>query len=462
VIALNANLNEQLKFHQELSTFLSNQHFELNMSKKPQIKAIRGMNDILPSETPLWLAVESVCAEVFAKHNYKQIRTPLLESTHLFARSIGADTDIVSKEMYTFDDRNGDSLTLRPEGTASTVRAGIENGLFYNQQQRIWYTGPMFRHERPQKGRYRQFHQIGVECYGWSSSDIEAEVLSMLYQVFQTLGLENTELQINSLGDSETRAQYRAALVEYLSKHKDKLDDDSQRRLTTNPLRILDSKNTDVQSVLEGAPNILDFLSTESSESFSQLKLYLDDLGIDYTINPKLVRGLDYYNDTVFEWVNANYGAQATVCGGGRYDSMVEQLGGQATAGFGFGMGLERLVQILQEQGAEIASLAEQDAADVYIVSTGVVARSQALKLQADLVRADVRVQCHMGEGSIKNQFKKADKSGAAIALVIGDDESVTESVSVKVLRRTAEPIAQQTVLQNEASKLVTNLLESL
>jgi len=445
-----------------MRSFFSGQHFELIMSKKTQIKAIRGMNDILPIETPLWLAVERVCSDVFAKHNYKQIRTPLLESTHLFARSIGADTDIVSKEMYTFDDRNGDSLTLRPEGTASTVRAGIENGLFYNQQQRIWYTGPMFRHERPQKGRYRQFHQFGVECYGWSSPDIEAEVLSMIHQVFQALGLQDTELQINSLGDSDTRSNYRAALVDYLSEHKEQLDEDSQRRLSTNPLRILDSKNAGVQSILEGAPSILDYLSDESSDSFSQLKGYLEDLGISYTINPKLVRGLDYYNDTVFEWVNAGYGAQATVCGGGRYDSMVEQLGGQATSGFGFGMGLERLVQILQEQGAEIAEQAAQDAADVFIISTGSQARSEALQLQADLVAAGIRVQCHMGEGSIKNQFKKADKSGAAIALIIGDDESAARTVSAKVLRRTNEPIAQQTVSQNEASKLVTNLLESL
>ncbi len=445
-----------------MRSFFSDQHFELIMSKKSQIKAIRGMNDILPIETPLWLAVERVCSDVFAKHNYKQIRTPLLESTHLFARSIGADTDIVSKEMYTFDDRNGDSLTLRPEGTASTVRAGIENGLFYNQQQRIWYTGPMFRHERPQKGRYRQFHQIGVECYGWSSPDIEAEVLSMVYQVFQALGLQDTELQLNSLGDADTRSNYRAALVDYLSEHKEHLDEDSQRRLSTNPLRILDSKNAEVQSILEGAPSILDYLSDESADSFSLLRRYLDDLGIRYTINPKLVRGLDYYNDTVFEWVNAGYGAQATVCGGGRYDSMVEQLGGQATPGFGFGMGLERLVQILQEQSAEIAEQSAQDAADVFIISTGSLARSQALQLQADLVTAGVRVQCHMGEGSIKNQFKKADKSGAAIALIIGDDESTAQTVSAKVLRRTAEPIGQQTVSQNEASKLVTNLLESL
>ncbi|MFT6408981.1 MAG: histidyl-tRNA synthetase, partial [Arenicella sp.] len=297
------------------------------MSKKPQINAIRGMNDILPTESPLWLAVESVCAGIFAQHNYKQIRTPLLESTHLFSRSIGVETDIVSKEMYTFEDRNGDSLTLRPEGTASTVRAGIENGLFYNQQQRLWYTGPMFRHERPQKGRYRQFYQVGVECYGWSTVDIEAEVLAMIDHVFKALGLEQTELQINSLGDADTRARYRTALVEYLSKYKDSLDDDSQRRLSTNPLRILDSKNETVQALLVDAPSILDFLSVESAEAFACLQGYLQDLDIEYTINPRLVRGLDYYNDTVFEWVNADYGAQSTVCGGGRYDSMVEQLG---------------------------------------------------------------------------------------------------------------------------------------
>ena len=432
------------------------------MSKKSQIKAIRGMNDILPTESPLWLAVEAVCAGVFAQHNYKQIRTPLLESTHLFSRSIGAETDIVSKEMYSFDDRNGDSLTLRPEGTASTVRAGIENGLFYNQQQRLWYTGPMFRHERPQKGRYRQFYQIGVECYGWSTTDIEAEVLAIIDHIFRALGLQHTELQINSLGDADTRERYRCALVEYLSQHKDMLDDDSQRRLATNPLRILDSKNEAVQALLLGAPNILDFLSIESAESFSCLQEYLQDLGIEYTINPRLVRGLDYYNDTVFEWVNADYGAQSTVCGGGRYDSMVEQLGGQAIAGFGFGMGLERLVQILQEQGAPIAKLIEQDAPDAFLVSIGDGARKQMITLQAKMIRAGLRVQCHMGDGSMKNQFKKADKSGAPIAVIIGEDEATSNQASIKVLRRTQVAIAQQTVLQNDVANTVTNLLESL
>lgn len=420
------------------------------------------MNDILPSESPLWLAVEAVCAGVFAQHSYKQIRTPILESTHLFARSIGAETDIVSKEMYTFDDRNGDSLTLRPEGTASTVRAGIENGLFYNQQQRLWYTGPMFRHERPQKGRYRQFYQIGVECYGWSTPDIEAEVLAMIHHVFTALGLQHTELQINSLGDADTRERYRSALLEYLSKHADALDEDSQRRLTTNPLRILDSKNEGVQALLLEAPSILDFLSTESASAFARLQDYLQDLGIAFTINPRLVRGLDYYNDTVFEWVNADYGAQSTVCGGGRYDSMVEQLGGQATPGFGFGMGLERLVQILQEQGAPIVKHLEQDAPDAFLVSIGDAARKQMITLQAQMVRSGLRVQCHMGDGSMKNQFKRADKSGAPIAVIIGDDEAIAKKASIKLLRRTEKNVAQQTVLQNEVANIVTNLLESL
>jgi len=306
------------------------------MSKQGQIQAVKGMKDILPSDSHRWLKVEALCAELFARRSYKQIRTPMLESTHLFARSIGAETDIVSKEMYTFEDRNGDSLTLRPEGTASCVRAGIENGLFYNQQQRLWYVGPMFRHERPQKGRYRQFYQVGVECYGWSTPDIEAEVLGMVQQLFDQLGLNNTTLYINSLGDAASRASYREALVDYLSRYQDQLDEDSKRRLTTNPLRILDSKNDGVQALLEDAPEILEFLSPESKVHFETLQGYLSALGVAFEINSKLVRGLDYYNDTVFEWVNHDYGAQATVCGGGRYDGMVEQMGGQATPAFGF------------------------------------------------------------------------------------------------------------------------------
>jgi len=430
------------------------------MSKQNQIKAIRGMNDILPADTALWQVVEEVCASVFNRHCYQQIRTPIVESTHLFARSIGADTDIVSKEMYTFEDRNGDSLTLRPEGTASTVRAGIQNGLFYNQQQRLWYVGPMFRHERPQKGRYRQFHQIGVECYGWSTPDVEAEVLSMVNQVFKTLGLQGTELHINSLGDAETRKSYREALTKYLSQHESELDEDSQRRLTSNPLRILDSKNAQVQAVLERAPNILDFLSETSAKTFATLQTYLTELNIEFKINPRLVRGLDYYNDTVFEWINAEFGAQSTVCGGGRYDGMVAQLGGQATPGFGFGMGLERLIQILKEQKAPIATV--NNAPEVFIVSIGEAARQQILPLQVALTSVGIKVQCFMGQGSMKNQFKRADKSGANLAIIVGEQEAEDQTASIKALRKTKMPIEQQTVAQKDVVNTVTNLLESL
>lgn len=430
-------------------------------SKQNQIKAIRGMNDILPEDTGIWLAVERACANVLEKHSYRQIRTPIVESTHLFTRSIGAETDIVSKEMYTFEDRNGDSLTLRPEGTASCVRAGIEKGLFYNQLQRLWYMGPMFRHERPQKGRYRQFHQIGVESYGWTTPDIEAEIISMSAQIFACLGLKKTNLQINSLGNTQTRQEYRDALVTYLQQYNDKLDEDSQRRLKTNPLRILDSKNPQVQELLIDAPSIIDFLDEESANDFNQLQVYLSELDIEYTVNPRLVRGLDYYNNTVFEWVNEDFGAQATVCAGGRYDGMVEQLGGVATPGVGFGMGLERLVQILQEQEAKITK--ENDSPDVFLISSGEQARAQALVLQRDLTANNVSVSLSCGASTIKNQFKKADKSGASVALIIGEDEAISAQVGVKVLvSREMGQTQQQTIEQKQALNLVTNLLESL
>ncbi|MBX2846689.1 MAG: histidine--tRNA ligase [Acidiferrobacterales bacterium] len=429
--------------------------------KKNQIKAIRGMNDILPSDSSSWLAVERVCTDVLEKYSYRQIRTPLLESTHLFTRSIGSDTDIVAKEMYTFEDRNGDSLSLRPEGTASCVRAGIENGLFYNQVQRLWYIGPMFRHERPQKGRYRQFHQIGVESYGWSTPDIEAEILSILSEIFIRLELRKTHLQINSLGDVDSRNRYRQALVDYLKKRVDQLDEDSQRRLTTNPLRILDSKNDQVQKILSDAPNILDFLSTQSKSDFEQLQIYLNELEIPFSVNPKLVRGLDYYNNTVFEWVNEDYGAQATVCGGGRYDNMVEQLGGSPTPGFGFGMGLERLVQILQEQNAEIC--ADTKNPDIFLISIGEKAKAQALVLQRQLASNGISVNLNCGQASMKNQFKKADKSGAIAAFIIGEDEAEAEQVGVKTLiKRDTGQSLQQTIPQKQALNWVTNLLESL
>jgi histidyl-tRNA synthetase len=419
------------------------------------------MNDVLPEDTALWLKVESVCQDVLSNRGYQQIRLPIVESTQLFARSIGADTDIVAKEMYTFDDRNGDSLTLRPEGTASCVRAGIEHGLFYNQQQRLWYLGPMFRHERPQKGRYRQFNQIGAECYGWAGPDIEAEILSLIDDIFKRLELQKTELQINSLGDLESRSRYREALRGYLQGYFNDLDQDSQRRLESNPLRILDSKNPDTQKLLFDAPKIDQFLSAESLAHFAQLQQYLDALGLEFTVNNKLVRGLDYYNDTVFEWVNADFGAQSTVCAGGRYDGLVEQLGGIPTPGFGFAMGMERLIQILGEQNAEVANIVSD--VDVYLISVGERARSQALELQQKLCgTAGLKVLLHCGQGSMKNQFKRADKSGARLAIIIGEEEAAIKSANLKVLIRTKNDFAQQTIMQNDVLNAVTNLLESL
>lgn len=431
------------------------------------------MNDILPDTSHIWRAVEDACVQVLLQRGYHQIRTPIVESTNLFARSIGADTDIVSKEMYTFEDRNGDSLTLRPEGTASCVRAGIEHGLFYNQQQRLFYIGPMFRHERPQKGRYRQFHQLGAECYGWPGADIEAEVIASNHAMFQYLGLRDTQLQINSLGDSQARAEYRRSLLSYLEGHVDALDEDSVRRMQSNPLRILDSKNAQVQQVLQNAPSILDFLSEDSAAHFQQLQGFLSDLDIEYTVNPRLVRGLDYYNDTVFEWVNADFGAQATVCAGGRYDGMVQQLGGTPTPCFGFAMGIERLVQILSEQEAAISQQSNQP--DVFIISTDLESRSQALRLQRELCDSQnaqkrleaeqghaFSVQLFCGEGSLKNQFKRADKSGAKLAIVIGEQERLDNTATVKLLRGNFGEEQQRTIAQKDVLNVVTNLLESL
>jgi len=430
------------------------------MTKQNQVKAIRGMNDLLPGDSSLWERVEQCCIGVLQRYSYQQIRTPIVESTHLFSRTIGDETDIVSKEMYSFDDRNGDSLSLRPEGTASCVRAGIENNLFYNQQQRLWYLGPMFRHERPQKGRYRQFHQLGAECYGWGTPDIEAEILSLTAQMFQALGLQETNLQINSLGDTNTRNRYRLALVEYLQNYESKLDEDSLRRLQTNPLRILDSKNAQVQDLLKDAPDILDFLSDESHNSFEQLQSHLRALGVEFEINPRLVRGLDYYNDTVFEWVNEDFGAQSTVCAGGRYDGLVERLGGADTAAFGFALGMERLVQILIEQQADITQSC--DNFDVYIISVGNEARQQALVLQQELTLNDLQVRLHCGDASIKNQFKHADRSAAKVALIIGKEEAQANKVSIKLLQGSVRTIDQQLIAQNDTLNAVTNLLESL
>jgi len=400
-----------------------------------KIQAIRGMNDLLPADSSAWQYVEKAVAGILQRYGYQEIRFPILESTDLFKRSIGEVTDIVEKEMYTFDDRNGDSLTLRPEGTACCVRACEEHGLLYNQTQRLWYMGPMFRYERPQKGRYRQFHQIGVETFGMDGPDIDAEILLLSARILRELGAAPfVTLQVNSLGDSESRAKYKQALVTYLENHKDKLDADSQRRLTTNPLRILDSKESATQALLDNAPVLLDYLDETSRAHFEQLKILLDAGGVKYQINPRLVRGLDYYGKTAFEWVTDKLGSQSTVCAGGRYDNLVEQLGGKATPAVGFGIGLERLVLLLQAVDAIPKDL--EKITDLYVVAVGNV-QKEAFQL-AEQLRNEIpklRIINHCGGGNFKNQLKKADKSTADLALILGEDEVANAVVAVKFLR---------------------------
>ena len=403
------------------------------------IQAIRGMNDYLPTETPLWEWVENKVRWVLSAYGYAEIRMPIVESTPLFARAIGEVTDVVEKEMFTFDDRDEESLTLRPEGTAGCVRAGIEHGLLYNQEQRLWYMGPMFRYERPQKGRYRQFHQVGVEIFGIPDPEIDAELIALTARLWKDLGIfDHVTLQLNSIGSLEARKNYRQALVDFLQNHIDILDEDSKRRLTTNPLRILDSKDQRVQEVLNDAPKLHDYLDDDSREHFAQLCALLDNLGIQYEINQKLVRGLDYYNKTVFEWVTSALGAQGTVCGGGRYDGLVEQLGGHATSGVGFAMGLERLVLLVQEVNTQITL---PSAVDIYIVYQGegttVAAFNLAEKLRSELPH--LRTLLHCSGGNFKKQFKRADKSGAKLALVIGEDEVKNQQVVVKNLLQHSE-----------------------
>ncbi|MBN7818798.1 histidine--tRNA ligase [Bowmanella yangjiangensis] len=402
------------------------------MSK--QIQAIRGMNDCLPEQSGLWQWVEQTIREVVKSYGYQEIRTPIVESTELFKRSIGEVTDIVEKEMYTFEDRNGDSLTLRPEGTASCVRAGNEHGLLYNQQQRLWYMGPMFRHERPQKGRYRQFHQFGVETFGLPGPDIDVEVILMTARLWQKFGMaDKVSLEINSLGSSEARANYRDALVAFLSQHAEQLDEDSKRRMTTNPLRVLDSKNPEVQVLLKDAPDLLDYLDEESKQHFELLCERLTQAGIQYRVNSRLVRGLDYYNRTVFEWVTDALGAQGTVCAGGRYDGLVEQLGGKGTPAVGFAMGLERLVLLLES--LQLVQLPPE--VHVYLSLLGEKAEAFGLTLAESLRDAvpGIKLQTHCGGGNLKKQMKRADKSGAGIALVIGEQEVDAGVAGVKYLR---------------------------
>ncbi|GGO66996.1 histidine--tRNA ligase [Bowmanella pacifica] len=399
-----------------------------------QIQAIRGMNDCLPEQSGLWQWVEQTIRDVVKSYGYQEIRTPVVESTELFKRSIGEVTDIVEKEMYTFEDRNGDSLTLRPEGTASCVRAGNEHGLLYNQQQRLWYMGPMFRHERPQKGRYRQFHQFGVETFGLAGPDIDVEVILMTARLWQKFGMaDKVSLEINSLGSSEARANYRDALVAFLSQHAEQLDEDSKRRMTTNPLRVLDSKNPDVQALLKDAPDLLDYLDEESKQHFDLLCERLTQAGIQFRVNSRLVRGLDYYNRTVFEWVTDALGAQGTVCAGGRYDGLVEQLGGKTTPAVGFAMGLERLVLLLES--LQLVQLPPE--VDVYLSLLGEKAEAFGLTLAESLRDAvpGLKLQTHCGGGNLKKQMKRADKSGAGIALIIGEQEVEAAVAGVKYLR---------------------------
>ncbi|MCW8975718.1 MAG: histidine--tRNA ligase [Sedimenticola sp.] len=401
------------------------------------IQAIRGMHDILPDQSPLWHFLEQQIRTVVESYGYRELRTPVVEMTDLFKRSIGEVTDIVEKEMYTFADRNGDSLTLRPECTASCVRAGIENGLFHNQVQRIWYYGPMFRHERPQKGRYRQFYQIGAEAYGLPGPDIDLEIILLTQRFWEALGLTGLELQINTLGTPEERSVYREELVTYLSANSDQLDEDSQRRLKSNPLRILDSKNPAMRPLIEQAPSLMDYLGDESKAHFELLCTGLSAAGVPYIINTRLVRGLDYYARTVFEWVTDRLGAQGTVCAGGRYDGLVEQLGGKPTPAIGFAMGVERLIALLEED----ENRPELISVDAYLVLVGDTPQQQGVVL-ADRLRRDVpglRLLTHCGGGSFKSQFKKADRSGARIALVLGEDELAQSVIGIKFLREDVE-----------------------
>lgn len=402
-----------------------------------KLQAIRGMNDILPESTPLWQWVERTLADILFRYGYDEIRLPIVEPTQLFARSIGEVTDIVEKEMYTFADRNGDSLTLRPEGTAGCVRAAEQHGLLFRQVQRLWYTGPMFRHERPQKGRYRQFHQIGVEAFGMQGPDVDAEQILMTARFWSALGLTpHVSLQLNSLGTSDARAHYREQLVAYLRDHFEQLDPDSQRRLDSNPLRILDSKNPQTQSLLEGAPSLADCLDTESSDHFGALQALLHDAGVAFILNPRLVRGLDYYGRTVFEWVTESLGAQSTVCAGGRYDTLVEQLGGKPTPAVGFALGLERLLLLLEVTG--LAANAPASGPDAYIVAVGPEAQGEKIRLAERLREhaAGFQIIVHCGEGGLKSQMKKADRSGARFALILGEDEVRAGQVAAKDLRQ--------------------------
>ncbi len=407
-----------------------------------RIQAIRGMNDVLPDKTSIWRHVESIFIDCLSRYGYHEIRFPIIESTQLFKRTIGEVTDIVEKEMYTFSDLNGDSLTLRPEGTAGCVRACLEHGLLYNQQQKLWYMGPMFRHERPQKGRYRQFTQFGVEAFGMPGAHIEVELIALCRRIWQELGFDDlVQLQVNTLGELSERQDYKNLLVEYLRDNFDSLDEDSKRRLDRNPLRILDSKNPDLQQLIAKAPKLIDVLGEQSRVHFDSFCAGLDALNIPYTVNPVLVRGLDYYGHTVFEWVTDKLGSQATICAGGRYDLLVEQLGGSPTPAAGFALGIERIILLMET--LDLLKLQMQQNS-IFIIATNDDATVKGMVLSESIRAAfpNVKVMTNTSGGSFKSQFKKADKSGARLALILGDDEIANGNVSIKDLRLESEQVS--------------------
>lgn len=424
------------------------------MAGDTNVQSVRGMNDLLPGQIETWQQVEAAIREVSCRYGYREIRTPVVERTELFRRSIGEQTDIVEKEMYTFTDNNGDSLTLRPEATASCVRAGNEHGLLHNQTQRLWYVGPMFRHERPQKGRYRQFHQFGIEALGWAGSDIEAEIIAVGERLWSSLGITGLNLEINSLGSVSARANYRDALKAYLLDHVDALDTDSQRRLERNPLRILDSKDSGTQEVLDGAPSLSDFLESAEREGFERLQQLLTAVNIRFSVNTRLVRGLDYYTGFVFEWTTDQLGAQSAICAGGRYDGLAEQLGGRAVPAAGFACGLERLIELVILQGEE----APIQSPRVFVAALGEVAEVDAIRHAERLRGAGVDVQVNCGQGSLKKQLRRADNSSAEVAVIIDEEVAGTSTVKVKPLRGQGE---QSTVPVNDLLASVQAITDS-
>ncbi len=416
--------------------------------KNNKFQSVKGFYDILPDVTPLWQKLEDTARQVLNQYGYRNIRMPLVEPTDLFVRSVGEHTDIVEKEMYSWEDAlNGDKLTLRPEGTAGCVRAVVEHSLTYNGPQRLWYTGPMFRHENVQKGRQRQFHQIGVEAFGFEGPDVDAEQIILLARLWKALGIVDVELQLNSIGDAEERVAYRQVLIQYFEQHADLLDEDAKRRLHSNPLRILDSKNPRMQAMIEAAPKLIDHLGEETRAHFAGLCKRLDAVDVAYKLNPRLVRGLDYYNRTVFEWVTTKLGSQGTIAGGGRYDSLVERLGGEPTTACGFGIGLERVFLLMQEYGvtAEVKP-------DAYLVNVGELAEAAAPKLAETLRDAGLSVVIHAGGGSFKSQMKKADRSAARFALILGDDECQANVIAVKPMAGEGDQVK---VSIQEAVKLI-------